>query len=289
LIDNHYYAIASKATILPPHELNVPAEKFKGKFGLGWQEALDQGLVFNAKQACEKLGLDANGLDQEWAKCKKSGNLIKFGGGFYCGNTQGIYIFNGFFMAMRNKYVAPGVSIYYYVVEWESDKLSWEDFRGAVLGPTDPVSAPEDSLRGLIYKNWQELGLDSEPNVGDNGVHASASPFEALAERMNWVGAKLEEDSFGASLLEAGIPAKTIKAWSVDPQVTYGAPSMPIKGSLFDALEDVDSDQCLALARMINAGTEAKEAAPAIGKEAYVAAGFAVGAVITMLTLKLLK
>jgi hypothetical protein len=31
------------------------------------------------------------------------------------------------------------------------------------------------------------LGLQYCPNVGDNGVHASASPFEALAERMNWL------------------------------------------------------------------------------------------------------
>ena len=29
LIDQHYYAIASKATILPPSELNVPSDKFE--------------------------------------------------------------------------------------------------------------------------------------------------------------------------------------------------------------------------------------------------------------------
>jgi hypothetical protein len=29
LIDQHYYAIASKATILKPEQLNVPADKFK--------------------------------------------------------------------------------------------------------------------------------------------------------------------------------------------------------------------------------------------------------------------
>lgn len=290
LIDNHYYAIASKATLLEPSELNVPAEKFKGKFGIGWQEALDKGLVYNAKQACEKLGLDAESMDAEWAKCKKSGNLIKFGGGFYCGFISGIYIFNGFFMAMRNKYVAPGVSIYYYVVEWDSAKLSWEDFRGNVLGPTDPATGPDGCLRGIIYKEWQSLGLEFEPNVGDNGLHASASPFEALSERMNWVGATLEQDEFGAAMLAAGISKETIKAWSVDPQVTYGAPSMPIKGSLFDALEDVDSDQCLALARMINQGTKGSStaAAPSPAPLALLGA-FAAGAAGATVLLKLLK
>merc|ERR1719197_435023 len=79
LIDQHYYAIASKATILKPHELNVPAERFRQQFGLGWQEALDQGLVFNAMDACDRLGLDAAGLDTAWGACKKAKKMVKFG------------------------------------------------------------------------------------------------------------------------------------------------------------------------------------------------------------------
>lgn len=57
-----------------------------------------------------------------------------------------------------------------------------------VLGSTDPVIAAEGSLRKSIFTDWKKMGLASEPNVGDNGVHASASPFEALCERLNWVG-----------------------------------------------------------------------------------------------------
>merc|ERR1712046_222130 len=45
LIDQHYYAIASKATILKPHQLNVPADKFQDQFGISWQAALDSGKV----------------------------------------------------------------------------------------------------------------------------------------------------------------------------------------------------------------------------------------------------
>jgi hypothetical protein len=103
-IDNHYYSIASKATILEPKELNVPADKFAAKFGIGWQEALDKGVVYNALQACKKLNIDGAELDKKWAKAKKGGDLIKFGGGFYCANIDGMYIFNGFFMEMRGKY-----------------------------------------------------------------------------------------------------------------------------------------------------------------------------------------
>ncbi len=132
-----------------------------------------------------------------------------------------IYIMNGFFMSMRAKYVAKGESIHYYVVEWDANKLSWEDFRGSVLGPTDPSTAPATSVRGQVFSQWKQLGLKTVPDVGDNGVHASASPFEALAEKANWLGLSIKEDAFGKELIKAGIPLKTIEAWCRDPQVLF--------------------------------------------------------------------
>jgi nucleoside diphosphate kinase len=248
LIDQHYYAIASKATILKPDQLNVPADKFKGQFGIEWADALSQGKVFNAMDACKKLEIDADQMDAEWAKCKSAKKLIKFGGGFYCGlievsGKDPIYVFNGFFMAMRSKFTKPGTSIHYYSVEWDQKALSWADFRGKVLGPTDPAEAPKDSLRGEVLAKWKDLGLESEPNVGDNGVHASASPFEAFAERNNWMGVPIGRDKFGRMMLSAKLTSATIKAWSVDPQVNIEADK---KGSIFDALEDLDVDPCLA-------------------------------------------
>jgi nucleoside diphosphate kinase len=158
-----------------------------------------------------------------------------------------IYIINGFYMSMREKYTMPGASIHYFLVEWDEAACSWADFRGRVLGATDPKDAAEGSARNTIFREWQELGLTSEPNVGDNGVHASASPFEALAERMNWVGASLEGDAFGQALLAAGIPADTIRAWTKDPQVTVGEG----KASLFDSLEDQNCSVCIKKATTI--------------------------------------
>ncbi|CAE7831086.1 unnamed protein product [Symbiodinium microadriaticum] len=143
-------------------------------------------------------------------------------------------------MNMRSKFVRPGSSIHYYVVEFDSSLLSWSDFRGNVLGPTDPTEAPADSIRGTILSQWQSLNLAAAPSTGDNGVHASASPFEGLAERLNWLCSECASDPFGAKLLAAGVPIETIKAWSVDPQVK-GA-------SLFDTFEDMDCDAVLAKA-----------------------------------------
>lgn len=201
LIDQHYYAIASKATILKPEAIPVPADKFEASFGLPWSEALASGRVFNALDASKELGVDGNGLDKLWAPSKK----VKFGGGFYCGEIvlegrPSIFTFNAFFMEMREKFVAADVTIHYYVVEFDPEFLSWADFRGKVLGPTDPANAPADSLRGSLYTTWQEYGLAAQPNTGDNCVHASASPFEGLAERMNWLKRDPESVSTPASI-----------------------------------------------------------------------------------------
>jgi len=246
LIDQHYYAIASKATLLKPTELPVPAEKFESNFGLSWETALAENRVFNALDAAKHLEIDGAALDTLWNAAKK----VKFGGGFYCGELQlegrpSIFTFNAFFMSMRDKFVADSVSIHYYVVEFDPEFLTWKDFRGKVLGPTDPSAAPADSLRGSLLQTWEEMGLAAVPNTGDNCVHASASPFEGLAERMNWLKRDPTTDSFGQAAIAAGISVETLKAWSVDPQV---------KGkSVFDQLEDSDAAQCLETMVALNA------------------------------------
>lgn len=238
LIDQHYYAIASKATLLKPKDIPVPAKKFEEFFGISWEKALKDNLAYNALDACSYFGINAAELSKLWGPAKK----VKFGGGFYCGLVEmpgrvPIYVFNAFFMDMRSGFVQPGTSIHYYVVDFDADKLSWKDFRGKVLGPTDPKDAPAGSLRAEIYKDWANLGLKTVPNTGDNGVHASASPFEGLAEKMNWLKVDPKTDAFGKQLIAAGVSESTIRNWSVDPQV---------KGkSLFDQLEDLDSKSCV--------------------------------------------
>eukprot|EP00403_Amphidinium_massartii_P040754 CAMPEP_0178435786 /NCGR_PEP_ID=MMETSP0689_2-20121128/34108_1 /TAXON_ID=160604 /ORGANISM="Amphidinium massartii, Strain CS-259" /LENGTH=332 /DNA_ID=CAMNT_0020057871 /DNA_START=27 /DNA_END=1022 /DNA_ORIENTATION=+ len=246
LIDQHYYAIASKATILKPGQLNIPKDKFKQAFNVDFDEALAQGIVVNAMDACKELGCTADELNTAWASAKKAGKLVKFGGGFYCGlvempGKKPLYVFNGFFMSMRSNFTAPGRSIHYFTVEWDEEQLSWEDFRGKLLGPTDPKDAPADSLRGKIYADWKQLGLTDVPNVGDNGVHASASPFEGVCERLNWLEKQCKADAYCSSLLKAGMKEKTIQEWSVDPQVKLESGK---KGSIFDAVEDLNASDC---------------------------------------------
>jgi len=248
-IDNHYGAIASKAVKLKPSELNVPDKGkagFEKMFGESWDSAIAAGKVYNAKDAAEKLGIDAAGINQKWSGLTSGTNLIKFGGGFYCGKVGDIYVMNGFYMSMRAAYCNPGEKIQWYTVSWPTDTLSWEDFRGKVLGATNPTAAPVGSVRRTILDQYKKLGLKTKPNTGDNGVHASASPFEAMAERMNWLGVAVEDDLFGKAMLTK-VPKAIIQNWSGDAQVSVSGETDAGKTmSVFDTLEDLDADTILA-------------------------------------------
>lgn len=131
-------------------------------------------------------------------------------------------------------------------------------------------------VEGIIYKQWKDLDLAAMPDTGDNGVHASASPFEALAEQMNWLGRPIESLEFGQAMLASGIPKETIEQWSRDPQVVYGPTQ--IKASLFDTLEDTDADMCLALATMVNGSSGASRDSGVLSVDVIL--GVALGAIL---------
>ena len=165
-IDQHYYAIAEKSTLTSGKDLPVNADKFKGMFDEDWATVVAEGRAFNALEFKKKFGqfAEEGALDKAWdATSVDKKTRVKLGGGFYCGQIEvegtKYYTFNAFFMTMRGKFTTPGTSIHYYVVEFDPSTLSWEDFRGKVLGPTDPKDAPEGSLRGIIAADWEKLGL----------------------------------------------------------------------------------------------------------------------------------
>jgi hypothetical protein len=136
LIDKHYYAIASKATIFKPSELVVPADKFSEEFGESYDTVLAEGRAFNAMEACEKFGIDAEALEHAW---RNNSKVAKLGGGYYVGlvtvgDNPPVYIFNAFFMSMRAKFVGESKAIYYYSIEWNAADLKWKDFRANLIG-----------------------------------------------------------------------------------------------------------------------------------------------------------
>jgi len=95
---------------------------------------LKEKRALSAMEACKYFGCTPQELNDVWQKAE----AVKFGGGFYCAKISvdekpEKYVFNAFFMAMRNKFVGEN-SIHCYVVEWDPSRLSWSAFRNSVLG-----------------------------------------------------------------------------------------------------------------------------------------------------------
>ena len=84
--------------------------------------------------------------------------------------------------------------------------------------------------------------MKDKPNKGDNGIHASASPLEGLAEKVNWLDMEIGKDVFGKALLDSGIPENVLLEWSLDPRVKLPNGD---EGSIFDYLEDLDVDETI--------------------------------------------
>ena len=239
---------ASKATLIPGANVPVPIDKFRDAFGEDWSAVKDRAL--NAQQACDLWGWTPAQLQEAWKS--SSTQVVKLGGGFYCGrmmspnedNSQTpYYIFNGFFLTLRQQFVEPGKSVYCWHVEWEADDLSWKDFRQRLIGTTDPATAAPGSLRRILYDQYERFGLSGPPDKGQNGVHGSASPWEGLVECANWWNLSYEETALGRSLLDTSARS-LLDAWSKDPTVVVDAATGQ-RGSLFDTLEELNADDCL--------------------------------------------
>jgi len=260
IIDRHYGSLAAKALDARPADLPATPdamERFQATFGVAWKDALGKGLVVNAREAMEQLGMNAAEIDELWTPLKIGVDKVKFGGGFYLGKIKHLYVVNGFYMAMRSKYTQPGGGVRWFRVEWSPEDMSWKRFRRELLGDTDPAVAVPQSLRGGVYKEWQRLGLRSEPHVGENIVHASASPFEALLECANWTNTTLGTMPFSQMLKENGVDLDTQSRWALDPVVEFGGQ----RRALFDVFENLDCEKCLEVARNVMSAERPRVAA----------------------------
>jgi nucleoside diphosphate kinase len=238
-IDKHYYSIARYATIWKPSEIPITADaeqKFQEAFNKSWKDSIEAKKVLNASEALQTVfhGSEA-ALATAWGAAK----VAKLAPGFYAGycEKEQIYLINGFFIAMRAKFTTRGGSVRWFVVQWNEIELSWSEFRGTVIGATNPEKAAVESVRAQILHKWQELQLPGKPNGSDNGIHASAGPLEGLNERIIWLNGTVAQDRFGRTLLDAGVDAGLIGELLSNPSIHVKGNNVPV----FDVLEDKDS------------------------------------------------
>jgi len=245
LIDRHYDSLSSKALVQSPKSLNV-SSKFEDFFGESWDKVLRLDKVENAKQAMSRMNCNESELISNWEESEKEKKVINLGKGLHIGllkfsDNSSLYVINGFYIKMRQTY--EKASIHAYVIEWNSDKLSFSDFTNNVIGATDPSKANEGSLRRIILENYEEYDVCEPPNTTNNVLHASGSPFEGVFDRCNFLGRKIIDDEYGKALIAVGLTEATLKKWFKNPMLPI--PPYGKMESLFDYIEGTNTAECL--------------------------------------------
>lgn len=243
LIDAHYAAIAQYATKLAPIDLPLTPDtkvQFEKKYGKNWDAACKAHEILNLAEAMKRLNVTDAAVAKAFEAAKGEDLGMKLMPGCYVAllKQYKVYVVNGFYGPMRSAFTDPAAKVTWFTVSWNESALPWAAFRGRVLGATDPTKAEEDSIRAKILAQRTTLGLSFVPNTGTNCVHGSASPIEALNERVIWLRSNIADDAFGTQLLAAGFSEKQIRKMLENPTVA-GKP-------LFDLVEDTDSSECLA-------------------------------------------
>ncbi|KAL3916518.1 MAG: hypothetical protein SGPRY_006785 [Prymnesium sp.] len=254
LIDAHYGSLASAAMSTEPADLRIsPAarEAFVKAYGVEWEDTL--GSIIRNDKALAALGVDGSALEGMWRR----GLQVKLAPGTYISRLDlsqhdqhgPLYTINGFYPAMREAFIKPGAQVRFMVCEFSESELSWQDFRQKVIGATDPAKAAAGSARAALLERWSELGLESAPTQGLNGVHASAGPLEGLKERIIWAGTQLGDDELASALLDHGLKKRTLEHWlSENPVVTLGGKT----DKVFDLTEEISTDALLEMVRLDN-------------------------------------
>jgi len=239
IIDSHYMSIARVGMAGDVRALALrsnASESFLRGFGVSLEDALAAGEVHSAVTAMKVLGVTPTELLE---RCFEA-DSVKLGSGLYCAKLPGpFYVLNGFYARLREKFVATGVTVHWFVVRFDAERLTWSTFRRDVIGATNPTDAVAGSLRAKFRDEWEALGLHSPTNYQDNAVHASAGPLEALRERMIWAREDPCDDPFGVAISSCGL-----EGLLENPDIVLQDGR---QGSAFDLLEDVDSCQAVEM------------------------------------------
>jgi nucleoside diphosphate kinase len=253
LIDRHYAANARRGTFDNASALELKdsaKEAFRTAFEEDWDDAVRAGRVFSGEAMRIKLGnISGEDLNTQWARY----GARKLSGGCYASffEEQDCYVVNGFYPSIREQFARPGAAIGVLVVAFD---LPWAEFRRDVIGSTNPAAADEASIRGYVHDHAEALGLvvDSRDNV----IHASASPFEALCERLIWMPDRpIPQDPLWKLIhkkvtLSSAELSEHLLAWhAANPMVELPGRS----GPLLDVFEDRDTPDVAAdLLRLLN-------------------------------------
>ncbi|MGW7466969.1 hypothetical protein ACWGJT_20240 [Streptomyces xantholiticus] len=150
---------------------------------------------------------------------------------------EDLVILNPFHPQQVEHFTAPGGAVA--VLECRSD-LALPAIRRDLIGATDPMDADPNSIKGILRREGESLGL-GRVSTRRNGIHVSPGAVEGMATIVRYFsvgGAPIspEETAFGRRLMEAGLSADRVAWAGGDPYIETENHS----GPLFELTEDMD-------------------------------------------------
>jgi len=256
LVDKHYKTLAKYALGIKGGDSStakIPPEKFKSLFGEDLEKVIKEKRILNALEALSACVCTPTQLNDAWLEAEKIESsssmkkIEKLDDDYYCGNllihNKNVYVINGFYMALKESYIRKGSSVHAYVIQWNPSSLSWCDFNSKVIGAANPKAAEAGSIRRVLYESYEDFDINTEPRTETgNGLHASLSPLEALAEQCNWLQRNVNQVDYGRCLLGHGVPKSVILDWCDNLKVKL--PEMERGKKAFEVVRDLDSTPC---------------------------------------------
>ncbi len=242
-IRQHYLMYSKAACIDSTSELVLSDEakaRFFASFGKNWDEEADAGKILGFPRISREKGISAQELYLLWNDQISSRKTQKIQDGLLIAYLKALdcYCINAFYPAMEENFYNPKTDITYYVVEFDPDQISWEQFRENILGSTDASKADPQSFRGQLYAIY---GYALEYPGRDNFVHGSAGPVEGFVERViHEPDFDMTTNPVGDYLAEQGMTLDSFKLWKSGQSISQ-------LGDLFDSTEEKNTDEALSL------------------------------------------
>lgn len=205
--------------------------------------------IVNCLEALATTGVTAQYLSEVWTSLPAD-NIKRLDQGIFCAylSLEGVqvYVINGFYVALRDKYLQNNNYCHGFLVEWNQYFVLWKVFRSKL---DNALTVPQ-SCDNTNTSEMHMVSLDMECYASMTKIHMSGSPLEALSERIVWFSVShhdVSHDAYGRHLLSKGIPEKIILEWCSNPLV-----KMPYRDeisdheqqNIFEVVNDMDVLQC---------------------------------------------
>ena len=238
VIKQHYLMYSTAACADQIIVSDAAKVRFQDAFGVSWDSEFSAGKILPTADLLKQRKISVHQLFNRWNGLFGAGKTAELQDGFIMGYLEDLeaYCINAFYPSMEANFNHPDTRINYYVVEFDSEQVSWKQFRKKVLGSTNASNAVPESFRGQLYSEYpvQFPGRD-------NFVHGSAGPFEGFVERaIHEEDFEMTSNPIGAYLAGKGVTLESFAAWKAAQTITS-------LGDLFDETEEKNTDDILPI------------------------------------------